>query len=181
MVKLLHGNQCQGGVPQRSILDSLLFLIYINALSKDLSSVKFFADGTSIFSTVHDIKHSTDQLNRDLDLAHQCKINPDAQKQAQEVIFSRKTIKVPHLSVVFNNVSVVQSSCQKHLDVYSDRKLNFTHHTEENVTKANKGIALLKKVQTKLPRNALLTIYKSFCIMQTLYMINLIRTLLKIN
>ena len=108
------------GVPQGSILGPLLFLIYVNNLSKDLSSVKLFADDTSIFSTVQDIKHSTDQLNRDLDLisnwARQWKMlfNPDPQKQVQEVIFSRKTIKAPHLSVVFNNVPVVQSSCQKH-------------------------------------------------------------------
>ena len=88
--------------------------------------------------------------------------NPDPQKQAQEVIFSRKTIKAPHLSVVFNNVPAVQSSCQKHLGVYLDQKLNFTHHIKEKVTKANKGIAVIKKFQTKLPRNALLTIYKFF-------------------
>ena len=154
------------GVPQVSIMGSLLFLIYINDLPKDLSSKKLFADDTSIFSTVQDIKHSTDQLNRDLDLiskwAHQWTIlfNPDPQKQTQEVMFSRKTIKAPHLSVVFNNFSVVQSSCQKHLGVYLDQKLNFTHHIKEKVTKANKGIAVIKKLQTKLPRNALLTIYK---------------------
>ena len=66
--------------------------------------------------------------------------------QAQEVIFSRKTIKAPHLSVVFNNVPVVQSSCQKHLGVYLDQKLNFTHYIKEKVTKANKGIAVIKKI-----------------------------------
>ena len=101
-------------VPKGSILGPLLFLIYINDLYKDLSSVKLFADDTSIFSNGQDIKHSTDQLNRDLNLisnwAHQWKMlfNPDPQKQAQEVIFSRKTIKAPHLPVVFNNVPVVQ-------------------------------------------------------------------------
>ena len=81
------------GVPQESILDTLLFLIYINDLSKDLSSLKVFADGTSLFSIVRDIKHSTDQLNRNLDLiskwAHQWKMlfDPVLQEQAQEVIF----------------------------------------------------------------------------------------------
>ena len=119
----------------------------MNDLYKDLSSVKLFADDTSIFSNGQDIKHSTDQLNRDLDLisnwAHQWKMlfNPGPQKQAQEVIFSRTTIEAPHLSVVFNNVPVVQSSCQKHLGVYLDQKLNFTHYIKEKVTKANKGIA----------------------------------------
>ena len=74
------------GVPQGSILGPLLFLIYINDLSKDLSLVKLFADETCIFSTVQDIKHSTDQLNRDFDLiskwAHQLKMlfNPDPLK-----------------------------------------------------------------------------------------------------
>ena len=51
------------GVPQRSVL----FLVYINDLSKNLSSTaKLFADDTSIFSVVHDISLSSLQLNDDL-------------------------------------------------------------------------------------------------------------------
>ena len=56
----------------------------------------------------------------------------------------------------------MQSSYQKHLGIYLDQKLNFTHHIKEKVIKANKGIAVIKNLQTKLPWNALLTIYKSF-------------------
>ena len=48
-----------GGMLQRSILGPLLFLVYINDLSKYLSSTaKVFADYTSIFSVVHDISLS---------------------------------------------------------------------------------------------------------------------------
>ena len=52
------------GVPQGSILGPLLLLIYINDLSDKLScNVKLFADDTSLFSVIHDVKVSARELN----------------------------------------------------------------------------------------------------------------------
>ena len=99
----------EAGVPQGSILGPLFFLIYINDLSENLeTNPKLFADDTSLFSIVHDLHLTANELNRDLakinDWAYQWKMyfNPDPTKQAQEVVFSRKTQRQNHRPLHFN-------------------------------------------------------------------------------
>ena len=57
---------------------------------------------------------------------------------------------------------MTQSSSQKHLGIHLNEKLNFIHHIKEKISKANKGIGVIKKLNNTLPRKALLTLYKSF-------------------
>ena len=104
-----------GGVHQCSIINPLLFLICINDLSEGLSrNAKLFADDTSLLSIIHDSQTSTNVLNKYLDMKHnwafQWKMNFNAAptKQAQEVIFSCKTKKLPLPPLVFNNINVNQ-------------------------------------------------------------------------
>ena len=104
----------------------MFFLIYINDLSYNLSSTtKPFADAISLFTVVHDVTQSTNELNDDLekisywDDLWKMSYNPDKSKQAHKVIFSCKIQKV--------NIPVARSSCQKHLDMYLHEKLNFTN------------------------------------------------------
>ena len=52
--------------------------------------------------------------------------------------------------------------CQKHLGLYLDERLNFIHHIKEKIYKACKGIGVIRKLHSILPRHSLLTIYKSF-------------------
>ena len=88
--------------------------------------------------------------------------NPDLTKQAHKVIFSRKTVKPFHPQVFFNEVPVERSVSQNHLDLYVDQKLDFSKHINEKISKAQKGISAIKRLYNILPRNSLLTIYKSF-------------------
>ena len=58
---------CYGWCTARFHPWSIFFLIYINDLSDDLvSTVKLFADDTSLFSVVHDSNISANELNNDL-------------------------------------------------------------------------------------------------------------------
>ena len=84
-------------VPQGSILGLLLFLIYINDLPSELkSNAKLFADDTSLFTIVKDENESANVLNNDLLLISKWAFNwkmlcnPDPNKPAQEVLFSKK-------------------------------------------------------------------------------------------
>ena len=46
--------------------------------------------------------------------------------------------------------------------MYLDEKLNYNTHIKEKLSKVYKGIGLLRNVSNKLPRQALVTIYKAF-------------------
>ena len=88
--------------------------------------------------------------------------NPDPKKQAQEVIFSRKSKAISHSPLLFNNNNVIQTTSQKHLGIILDARLFFEKHLETVLCKINKTIGLIGKLQNLLPRTALITLYKAF-------------------
>ena len=87
--------------------------------------------------------------------------NPDPNKQAQEVLFSRKIQKSSQPSLIFNNI-VTLSIAQKHLGMALDTKLGFQKHFKNILSKINKTIGLLWKLHYILPRSPSLIIYESF-------------------
>ena len=88
--------------------------------------------------------------------------NPDPNKQAQEIIFSRKKTASLHPVLYFDNKPVKSSQIQKHLGMILDSNLSYEHHIKSIWNKVNKTIGLLRKFQLILPRHSLITIYKTF-------------------
>ena len=88
--------------------------------------------------------------------------NPDPTKQAQEIIFSRKTSQRNHPGLMFNNSIVNVTTIHKHLGMIIDSKLNFDKHLKSVLKKISKTVGLLRKFQGILPRTSLITIYKLF-------------------
>ena len=104
--------------------------------------MKLFADDTSLFSAVHVSNISANVLNNDLpkisEWVYKLKMlfNPDLNKQAQEVIFSRKLNKPSHPKIAFNSAPIICADWQKYLGMYLNKALNFNHHIKENMLKA---------------------------------------------
>ena len=150
--------EIKAGVPQSSVLGPLLFLIYVNDLEKGIkSSVKFFADDTSLFSIVYDPLLSAAELNHDLDLinrwAHQWKMcfNPGPTKPAEEILFSRKHKSPVHPPIHFNGIEVKRVNDHKHLGLTLDSNLSFAKHISDKISNARKGIGIIKHLAPFLP------------------------------
>ncbi len=139
------------GVPQGSVLGPLLFLIYINDLSDDISSnIKLFADDSSLFILVQDVNVAHSLLISDLkkltNWENQWKMtfNPDITKQAIEVICSWKKNKPVHPPLQFDRIPVARKSSTKHLGIILDERLTFQGRSQDFQRGGHRAI-LIKK------------------------------------
>ena len=83
--------------------------------------------------------------------------NPDTNKPAQEVLFSRKKKTQNHPNISLNNIQVERVSHQKHVRIILDEKLNFKEHIDSTILKVNRD-SCNKKFRYSLPWKSLITI-----------------------
>ena len=81
--------------------------------------------------------------------------NPDPKKPAQEVLFSRKKSNITHRIIYFDNAKVQRANQQKHLGIILDEKLSLKIHIDKVLTKASKGIAVIKRLQNSFIKQLL--------------------------
>ena len=150
------------------------FKIYINDSTNDIKSkCKLVAHDTFLFSVVHDIDTSGNDLNHDLEKisewAFQWKMNfnPDPTKQFQETVFNKKKTVSIHPTVYFINTPVNSTATHKHLGMILDSKLSYENHLESVFSRVKSSLS--RKLQPTLPRKSLVTIYKLFIRPQLYY------------
>ena len=81
--------------------------------------------------------------------------NPDVDKQAVQVIFSQKKSKPLHPPLSFNGSLVPISDVHKHLGFFLNSELNFLRHVKEAITKARKGIGVIRFMAKYVTRDVL--------------------------
>lgn len=130
----------RAGVPQGSILGPLLFLIYINDIVEDIhSSIRLFADDTSLYSIIDDPAESAITLNSDLQ-----KIQKGASEwlvtfnpaKSEALLLSRKINKPYHPPLFFINEQILEVNSHKHLGLYFSNDCSWHEHIKHIKTKA---------------------------------------------
>ena len=86
--------------------------------------------------------------------------NPDKNKQAQEVVFSRKQSKPKYPQLLFNKTPLLILPTKSTLIL--DEKLSFVNYIKLKIQKTGIRIIVIKSLYNIRPQQALLTIYKSF-------------------
>ena len=161
------------GVPQGSNLGPLLFLLYINDLPNCLSyfAPALFADDTNLTVGGTSANEIELKLEQDLSNIHQWllvnKLTLNACQKDRAYVSRIQTklsqaINEPRLHIGCEKIKRVQST--KTLGVIVDECVTWDNYIEQVLSKASKGIGLLRRSKDLVNTNSLQTMYKALVI-----------------
>ena len=147
----------KAGVPQDSILVPLLFLIYINDIVLNVNStVRVFADNTSLYLIVDNPADAARCLNSDLELMYQWAecwlVKCNAKKSQKLFLYQGKQID-PKL--LMNNEPIKEGSYHKHLGIFISSGGTRHEHINIITSKAWSRVNLMRKLKFILDRRSL--------------------------
>lgn len=154
------------GVPQGSILGPLLFLIYINDIVNGItSSIRLFADDTSLYIIVDNPITAAFILNADLDTISKwaadwlVDFNP---AKTLTLLVTRKNQPVFHPPLEMNDILITETSNHKHLGITFSSSCTWSEHINNIVEKAWGRLNLLRSLKFKVNRKALEKMYMAY-------------------
>ena len=149
-----HSNlfQIKTGVPQRSTLGPLLFLLYINDLINCTSVTSIlFADDTCLSFSASCPTKLIDDINTKLNTvyywmkANKLCINP--QKSTVVLIPSKPNLQINSCGILYNNEKISVCKSAKYLGVQIDSDLNFKSHIQLPHNKLSRAVGIMFKVK----------------------------------
>ena len=154
------------GVPQGSVLGSLLFL-YINDLHKSVKHSKtyHFADDTNIMQSNKSLDVLSKNLNKDLkSLSQWLKANKLSLNisKTKLIIFHRNTASIDHtLKLKLDGKRLSSSKLVKYLGVLLDEHLQWNDQLAHVKIKLNRAIGILCKIRHNANPTILKVVYHS--------------------
>ena len=141
------------GVPQRSILGPLLFLVYINDLPSHVEVVSLFADDTALLRFNECLDRLRDSLQRGINEVRQWmttwRLRPNIAKN--EILFLPNSEPTYAFTLPGSLTDVTVVKQHKHLGLVFDSDLSFSRHVDYICTKVSKAVGYLVSQCSHLP------------------------------
>lgn len=153
------------GVPQGSVLGPLLFILYINDLTKALrrACVNLFADDTVIYVAGDKLDECYEIMNNELavfaDWLKWKKLKLNVSKTKYMVVTTRRSESNCTISV--DGELVERVNAIKYLGVMLDEKLSFAEHVDYTIRKAARKLGVLCRINRYLSLDNKIMVYKT--------------------
>ena len=158
------------GVPQGSVLGPLLFIIYINDISKAITNCKvsLYADDTVIYISHSDYLNAVHLIQSDLNRVYTwCDSNKLTIncKKTKFCLYGMRSLvhrgKMLNIKLSLNNQILEQVCSYKYLDLILDEHLNYNKHIKEMNKLVTHKLYLLSKVRKYINETACINIFKT--------------------